>query len=467
MNQAGVEDVGQGGSGEAFFERADEVAQIGNWDFAIELYLEGIRREPGNIERGHQKLWEASLSRKARGGKPAGMLAQIKRRGGKTPLEEMLNAEYLLARDPGAVGPMETIFKAARKLGLSQVAKWACDILFISQGPPAKPSKRVLRLLVDTYTEFEEYRLAIQACEILRALSPNDVSVIQKLSLLSARHTIQKGKYDQEGDFTQSVKDMARQKELIEKDSLDQGMAFMRQQVDRTRAEYLASPAQPGKIIAFVDALLKLENETTENEAIEVLTKAYNDLKAYQFRMRIGDIRIAQMTRRYRQLAGAGDKQGAAAQARRQLEFELEEYAERVVNYPTDLGLKYELGRRQFLAGKYDEAIGSLQQAQRDPRRGLRATHYLGQAFAKKGWLTEAVATLERALSGELTENQEMDLRYTLGDVLEQMGDPEHLQKALDNFSKVAMMDFNYKDVPLRVDSVRKKLSAPPSAPKG
>ncbi len=467
MNQAGDEDTEQGGSGEAFFERADEVAQIGNWDFAIELYLEGIKREPGNIERGHQKLWEVALNRKARGGKSLGMLKQIRCRGGKTPLEEMLNAEYILARDPGAVAPLETILKAARQLNLPQVVKWACDILFISQRPPAKPSKKVLRLLVDTYTEFEEYRMAIQACEILRALSPEEESVLQKLSQLSAKHTIQKGKYDQEGDFTQSVKDLDRQKELIEQDSLVQSTVFLRQQIDRTRAEYLASPTQHGKINAFVDALLKPEDEVFENEAVEVLTKAYNDLKAYQFKMRIGDIRIAQMTRRYRKLVSAGDKEGATAHARRQLEFELEEYGERVVNYPTDLGLKYELGRRQFLAGRYDEAIGSFQQAQRDPRRGLRATNYLGQAFAKKGWLPEAATTLEKALSQELTENQEMDLRYTLGDVLEQIGDPPHLQKALENFSKVAMIDFNYKDVRLRVDNIRKKLSAPPSAPKG
>jgi thioredoxin-like negative regulator of GroEL len=64
---------------------------------------------------------------------------------------------------------------------------------------------------------------------------------------------------------------------------------------------------------------------------------------------------------------------------------------------------------------------------------------------------------LERVLAQELTENQEMDLRYTLGDVLEQMGD---LPKALENFSRVAMIDFNYKDVRVRVDNIRKKLSA-------
>ena len=48
-----------------FFERAEQVAETGNWDFAIEMYLQGILREPGNIERGHHPLRNVSLVRKA------------------------------------------------------------------------------------------------------------------------------------------------------------------------------------------------------------------------------------------------------------------------------------------------------------------------------------------------------------------------------------------------------------------
>ena len=455
-----MESVGQDGT--AFFERADEVAETGNWDFAIQMYLEGLRREPANVARGHQRLWDMAMKRKASGGKPSGMMDQIKRRTGKTPLEGLINAEYLLAHDPSNLGNLATALKAAQKLELRGVVRWACDILFIAQRPPAKPSKKVLALLVDAYASIGEYHLAIQACEILRSLSPEDSAVAEKLSRMSANYTIQKGKYDQEGDFTQSVKDMGRQRDLIEQDSTIQQASYLREQVDKTRAVYLADPSLPGKINAFVDALLKLEDEAAEAEAIEVLTKARNELKAYQFKMRIGDIRIAQMTRRFRRLVKAGDKEGAAASARRQLDFELEEYAERVVNYPTDLVMKFELGRRQFLAGKYDEAIGSFQQAQREPRRALRAIIYLGQAFAKKGWLPEAAQTLEKALAQELTQGQEMDLRYALGDVLEQMG---KLEQALENFSKAAMMDFNYKDVRLRVDALRKRMGSSPSEP--
>ena len=44
--------------GKAFFERGDQVAETGNWDFAMEMYLEGIARDPDNVDQGHQPLRE-------------------------------------------------------------------------------------------------------------------------------------------------------------------------------------------------------------------------------------------------------------------------------------------------------------------------------------------------------------------------------------------------------------------------
>ena len=75
--------VPTGKGGKAFFDRADQVAETGNWDFAIELYIEGIQREPGNIQRGHQPLREVALKRTASGGKPAGFMEKHKPGGKK------------------------------------------------------------------------------------------------------------------------------------------------------------------------------------------------------------------------------------------------------------------------------------------------------------------------------------------------------------------------------------------------
>ena len=436
-----------------FFDRADQVADTGNWDFAIELYLEGIRRDPDDLERGHYKLREVALKRVIQGGKKAGMMEGFKRRQGKDPAENLVNAEYFWAKEPGSQDNMLLVLKTAKALGKPALINWMGRIVLESQ--QAKPSKPILMLLADYFQDAEEFGAAISAIEQAQRIDSSDTSLNERLSRLSAQYTIKKGKYDQEGDFTRSVKDLDKQQELIQRDSLVQGADYLRQQIDVARAGYISSPTVAGKINAFVDALLKTEKETDDSEAIDTLAKAQEKTGEYQYRLRLGDIKIRQMTRKYRQLIEAGDKSAAIEQARKQLEFELEEYTQRAENYPTDLAIKFELGKRQYIAGNYDEAIGSLQQSQRDPRRHVTSLSYIGQSFAKKGWLTEASETYERALKAELPESKKKELWYQLADCYEKM---DKLDKAQNIFSDLAQLDYNFKDTPKRLGAIRDKL---------
>ena len=353
------------GKGKAFFQRAEQVAETGNWDFAIEMYIEGIQREPDNVDRGHQPLREVALKRKATGGKGPGMMDLIKRRQGKDPVANLANAEYLLAKNPGSEQYMLQILRAARGLELPATIHWVANILLESQrlaeGQGKKTSRRTLMEITKAFQAVEDFQRAVTSCEMALKQAPNDGELRETLRDLSAQYTIQKGRYEEgEGDFTKGVKDMEEQQKLMRQDALVKDEEFLLSEIKRTRQEYLEAPRIPGKINAVVEALLKIENESYENEAIDVLTKAHQDTGAYQFKMRIGDVKIRQMTRRYRQLRDQGDTAGANEQLQRQLNFELEEYAERAANYPTDLAIKFELGRRQFLTGQLDEMIDSL-----------------------------------------------------------------------------------------------------------
>ena len=436
-----------------FFGRADEVAETGNWDFAIELYLEGIRRDPFNIDRGHHPLREVALKRKFQGNKPAGMIEALKRRPGKDPLENLVNAEYLLAKAPASSGNMVAMLKATQAMGDHGLINWTARIILdvLHQG---KPNKGMLVQIAQAFDGIEEYDSAIVACRMAQQITPDDPKLVEDIKELSAKAAIKKGGYEEEGDFTKTVKDMDRQKELSREDALVKGKDFLRQQVDRAREEYLQSPNVSGKINVLVDVLLRTGDAGDEHEAIDVLAKAHKDLGAYRFKMRIHEIKIRQMTARYRKLVESGDKSAAIEQAKKQLEFEVEVYADRAANYPTDLGIKFELGKRQFLSGDYDDAIGSLQQAQRDPRRRIEALNYLGQAFARKGWNREATETYERALTSDVAESRKRDIWYNLGDIYEKTG---QLDKADAMFSDLAQTDYNYRDVRDRLDQIRKK----------
>jgi tetratricopeptide (TPR) repeat protein len=445
------------GKGAAFFERADKVAETGNFDYAIDMYLQGLARDPGNVEHGHKPLREIGMQRLAGGGKPANMIEKLKRRSAKTPEDAMTNALFLLSKEPGAADQLQAAMTAANDMELDEVGLFYTSLLFDTQKIAGdKADKKVLIAVVESLVKLDDYQQAVEAAQLAKKIAPDDGAVSDLARNTAAGSAIRKGKYDEKekGDgFTDNVANMDEQKRLVQKDSETKSVEYLHGEIETSRAEYLAAPDTPGKINGYIDTLLAFEDDQHEDQAIAVLHEVFERTKTYRYKMRIGDIRIRQMTRKWRELKSAGDESGAKQQARQQLAFELEEFAERAVNYPTDLAMKYELGRRHFLAGQYDEAIGSMQAAQNDPRRRLRALALLGQAFSKKGLKQEAVDTFRRALEGDVREKDQKDLRYFLGDALEAVGDT---QGAAAEFSLVAQMDYQYKDASKRLENIRK-----------
>src|SRR4030042_1075937 len=95
-----------------FFRRAGEVAATDNFDYAIDMYIEGLQRAPDALE-GHKPLRHNALIRQAKGGKKPSVIDKMRHSRGKNPLENMLNAEYLLAKDPDNLTYAEQMLKAA------------------------------------------------------------------------------------------------------------------------------------------------------------------------------------------------------------------------------------------------------------------------------------------------------------------------------------------------------------------
>ncbi len=455
--------ISQPGKGKAFFDHGDQSAEISKWDYAIKMYLEGLRREPTNLERGHKKLREIGLKRKLTGGKPAGMFNTFKSEKGENPdVESLLKVEYQFAMDPGNVSHMMSLAKAIEKLGDKACTKWILDILFDAERQAKKPSKRILVLLAESYCRCDEFTLAVTACDMARKLDPADGHLENMSKTLSAQATMKHGQYDGHGSFEKSVLNMGKQKELSEGDSLAKSEDYLQLALRKAQKEYEAEPEVHGKIDAYADALTKFEDDAHESLAMQVLAKAFHHSKTYRFKLRQDDVRMRQYRRHYIQLKGQGKMDAAIKMAKEQLQFELDVYKERVEQYPTDLNFRYELGRRQLTAAatfkqpdQLDNAIASLQQAQRDPKRRIQAMIDLGRCFDKKGWFKEAVDTYSRALENDLTEERSKELRYNLGCALRAMGEKK---KAMEQFSEVAQVDFTYRDVRKQIEELRKEV---------
>jgi tetratricopeptide (TPR) repeat protein len=448
----------------AFFASAKEAAEKNSFDYAIDMYLEGLQLEPDALEEGHIKLHEMALIRQERGGNRPTMMEKIKHRGGKTALEQMLNAEYLFAKDPRHLPFAEAILKAATTGGYKKTVRWIADWVFQENNALAKPAVSTYVLLKDSYASIGLFDRAVAACQHAVRLKPEDGELADECKRLTAELTVARGHYDREGDFRQSIKDRQAQEKLHAQQGVVKTDDYRLSAVKDARAKLAQNPNLPGNIFGLAQALSELESDEAENEAMELLEDAYERKNDFSFKRRAGQIKIKQLNRKLRKAKAAvqtspGDSQAKtqAAEASVELEkFELEHYRLCVENYPTDLQVKYEYGVRLVRSKRYDEAIPLFQEAQKDPRRKIAAMNKIGQCFFMKGWYADAIDIFNRAIeSYEIKDdNVAKELRYNLGRTYEEQ---KEIGKALEIYRKIAQLDFAYKDVSQRVDKLRSK----------
>ncbi|MGB7156898.1 MAG: hypothetical protein WBD40_02460 [Tepidisphaeraceae bacterium] len=114
-----------------FFSRGRDVADTGNYEYAIEMYLQGLLITPENVAA-HRELREIALKRKADGGKDLGMLEKMKLdatlANATDDKQAMLLAEKLLAHDPGKLEWMVAAANRASRAGFPKAAEWFAEL---------------------------------------------------------------------------------------------------------------------------------------------------------------------------------------------------------------------------------------------------------------------------------------------------------------------------------------------------
>jgi hypothetical protein len=120
------------------FERAEHVYQNctppGNLEYGIDLFLQGLQLDPESVEA-HARLRRFSLERKSAGGKSLGMFEKIKlSTPSGSPAQNLVNAEKLLAYDPGNVNYMLGLHRAAIDGGFELTAAWIEGIIQRASG---------------------------------------------------------------------------------------------------------------------------------------------------------------------------------------------------------------------------------------------------------------------------------------------------------------------------------------------
>lgn len=445
-----------------FFERARKVAETNNFDYAIDMYLEGLRCAPDALHEGHIPLCELGLRRQAKGGKKPTMVEKMRRMRGKTPLEQMLNAEYLFAKDSQHLAYAEAMLKAAAVGGYKRTAEWIGNLVFQTNNAAEKPSLQTYLLLKDSFAAIDDFDKALAACRHATKLKPEDAELSDEFKRLSAELTVARGGYDLEGDFRHSIKNREAQEKLQAQASVVKSHDYRVGAVEDARKAMKAEPDLPKNIFNLAETLSDLQNDESENEAIELLENVYEAKRNFGFKQHAGLLRIKQVKRKIKEARHALEASAEDSEAKARVSelcerlnsVELEHYGLCVANYPTDLRAKYEYGVRLFRAKRYDEAIPVLQQAQRDPRHKISAMDKTGLCFFMKGWYSDAADVFTKAINAyEIKEDGvAKELRYNLARAYEEQNKDE---EALELYRKLAQLDFAYKDVRQRVDKLR------------
>ncbi len=462
MSEPEIQDSGEKAA--AFFERAEEVVVTNNFDYAIEMYLEGLKRAPDELEKGHLALRKLAFIRTEKGGKKPSMVEKVKRRQGKTPLEDMLNASYLLAKDPDNISYLEMLLKACIAGRYPKTATWAAYTLYKVNKQKESPSYSAYIFLKDAFVSLELYEEAIQACKLALKLKPEDAHLDDEIKDLCARMTVKNGKYGQTEDFRGSIKNAEKQQKLMQQDNLIKSEKTRKIAFQDAKKAYQQDPDLEVNIYALAQAYLNLETDDGYEYAIDLLQKSYEKTKDFGFKHRLGEINVKKLKFTLRSAKAKLDAEPENNQLKLAFDnilaklskLELEHYHLCVENYPTDLNLKYEYALRLLVNQQYDDALPLFQEAKSDPRHKLAAMDKTGMCFFYKQWYTDAIDIFKNALDAcdVVSSKIGKDIRYNLARTYEENSQPD---KALEVYRKLAQLDFNYKDVAQRVDKLRNK----------
>lgn len=444
-----------------FFDHGKTIADTGNFEYAIEMYLQGLGIDSDSKEA-HQQLRDISLKRKASGGKDLGMMEKMKlKRSGKDDKHSMLIAEKLMAYDPGNTDNMVSLLQSAHKAGLYDTVMWIGPILLQANLTSKSPEVKKLLILKDVYKDLGQWKAATEACHHALRIDSDNGELQTELKNLSAQDTMTEGNYAAGGNFRGSMRDKESQDELVQQGRDVRSAEMVTRQIMEAEAGYKADPVE-GKLLRLVEFLEKTEDPEHENHALELLEKAYKDTKQFRFRQRVGKIKISQMQRMERTLRQAVQadpkdeklKQEYEQLKKMQTEFELEEYTLWAENYPTDLTIKYAMAERLFTLKRYDEAIPIFQHARVDPKLKNRATITLGRAFLEAGYVDEAIETMQGVIDEYQLKGDDLSkqMYYWQGRAQEQKGAND---LAIKRYSQVAQWEFTYRDVQTRIKQLR------------
>lgn len=448
-----------------WFERARELGDKRQFDYAVEYYVNGLEFWPDAVEEACKPLHGCAIARKATGGKKPGIKDTMKRSmSDKAAKQAFINSLWLFSHDPDHVGYIEGAVRAAMRLRAEQAARWAAGVwLKLLESNPKSTGKQFQALAElmdelgdravardDAPAAVAAFQLGVDAVSVWKRKIGKDPTADNVLKNLSTKLTIHKGKYQSGESFRDSIRDRGDQRDLQDEQRSVQADERFEELIAKAEAEHQANPTDIS-LKKYVDLLCRRERESDEMRAIGLLVNEYKRTNQYRWKQLADDVRMKQLARKERELRASGDDEAYKKHQIDQLRYELSVFRERVERYPTDVRMKFEYAVRNFRAGRIDEAIPLLQTARNDPKNRIACGLYLGRCFYKKGYYSQAVTTLRESIESYEISDDDLakEMLFWMGRSQEAAGD---VKGARETYGRIVQIDYNYRDVRDRLD---------------
>ena len=436
-------------------ENAADAVKRRNYSYAVKLYSQLLVLQPDSAEA--RAGLRVALFRKAELKPPAKLLALVF--GGIHLLTAGLCRvlrqhgaaakayERYLVMDPMSEGANVKLGDSLERAGLSNAARAVFQAYTDANPRCLEACRRAGALLYEN----GEHAAAMLMYERALKIDPRDQESLKARKNLAAEGALKASGIETATTSRDLVKNVEEARKLDRDDRLQLSKEEIDAEVDRIEAALQENPGNVKSLVRMADLLLMDEDHKGALDSLEQAVA--QDPHNSELQNRAGSLRLRLQELRVEAAEKRGDDSAAEFARKALQDARVAEYRRRVEQNPTDLRLRFALGKALRDVAQHDDAIAELQQAVKDPKVKGESYLLLGESFAAKGMDDLAMTQLHKALEVLRDTGQKgKEVLYAMGCVAQNMGESD---QALAHFSRILEEDIGFRDVQQKIEALK------------
>jgi tetratricopeptide (TPR) repeat protein len=430
---------------DALYKRADEAFQKHNYDYARDLFHQILVFKPDH-DKAHdalkvtliKKFQEQGATSKIKLIALKGQI-EVQLKATKDPQKKMEVCLKYLNDDPTNAKVRSILSDNLLTLGHFNAAGAEARMSLVDE--PTNVS--ALKTLVQAYRQLGKVKEAQSALDRVSSLVKDDRDLERLQRDLAAMQTMKAG-FDAAGveGFRKALKNSDQAEELEKRTKLVQSDADFLRLLGELQEEMKQNPtdAKLPKKIGDLYFEKKKDYASARDWYKKASQLAPQDSvlrdKVDDCDLKIWEVKVVTATK-------ANDPKLSELKLAH-LKATIASFERRVSDRPTDMGLRFELGKAYYIGTMNDKAISEFQQSVKDPKKKSQSHLFLGKAFQKKKMYDMADKQFLLAEQDVLSQEIKLDIMYSRAKCFAEAG--KRLQ-AIEMGNKIIEIDINFRDI--------------------